>query len=525
LTEEQILAWADAHHVREGRWPAEASGSVLDAPDEKWTNISAALQQGLRGLPGGSSLAQLLAEKRGATHHLILPKLTEEVILSWADAHYGRKNEWPRIDSGEIEDAPGESWKSIDADLRRGLRGLPSGSSLPKLLADARGVRNHLDLSDLTVQQIIAWADAYHQATDKWPVRDSGAIQDAPDEKWANIDVALNNGRRGLPGGSSLAQLLAEFRGVRNKQGLPSLSLDQILFWADAHRNDTGDWPTMKSGPVRGTDETWSGVNSALYVGLRGLSGGSSLANLLAEHRGVRNVNDLSPLTEEQILRWADAHFAQTGQWPERPTGPILDAPGETWSGISSALSAGLRGLSGGSSLARLLAQHRSVRNLKALQPLTEEQILAWADEHHARTGEWPRHVSGSIHAAPGETWKGVEHSLRLGSRGLAGGSSLAKLIEEKRGVRNPQNVPLLTEEEILTWADAHHKSTGNWPNGTAGPILVRPGETWTAVNIALVRGTRGLKGGSSLAKLLAKERGVRNIHDLPPFLHFPTKS
>jgi hypothetical protein len=32
-------------------------------PDEKWRNIDNALRYGLRGLPGGSSLAKLLAEK------------------------------------------------------------------------------------------------------------------------------------------------------------------------------------------------------------------------------------------------------------------------------------------------------------------------------------------------------------------------------------------------------------------------------------------------------------------------------
>jgi hypothetical protein len=47
------------------------------------------------------------------------------------------------------------------------------------------------------------------------------------------------------------------------------------------------------------------------------------------------------------------------------------------------ALRLGLRGLPGGSSLARLLDEQRRVRNVKNLPPLTEEQILAWADEHH----------------------------------------------------------------------------------------------------------------------------------------------
>jgi hypothetical protein len=81
LTEEQILAWADTFHEREGRWPTEDSGAIFDIPDETWSNISAALQRGLRGLRGGSSLARLLADRRGARNRGALPKLTEEQIL------------------------------------------------------------------------------------------------------------------------------------------------------------------------------------------------------------------------------------------------------------------------------------------------------------------------------------------------------------------------------------------------------------------------------------------------------------
>jgi hypothetical protein len=41
-----------------------------------------------------------------------------------------------------------------------------------------------------------------------------------------------------------------------------------------------------------------------------------------------------------------------------------------------------------------------------------------------------------------------------------------------------------------------------------SGEIPEAPGEDWRAVNFALYRGFRGLPGGNSLAKLLARERG-----------------
>jgi hypothetical protein len=62
LTVGQILAWADAHKARTGRWPAAASGPIPGAPGETWVKINAALYVGRRGLPRGSSLSRLLHE-------------------------------------------------------------------------------------------------------------------------------------------------------------------------------------------------------------------------------------------------------------------------------------------------------------------------------------------------------------------------------------------------------------------------------------------------------------------------------
>ena len=68
----------------------------------------------------------------------------------------------------------------------------------------------------------------------------------------------------------------------------------------------------------------------------------------------------------------------------------------------------------------------------------TAEQILAWADAHHRRTGRWPVTASGPVTAGPlGLNWRALDSALRLGFRGLEGGSSLARLLAEHRHVRN----------------------------------------------------------------------------------------
>jgi hypothetical protein len=286
------------------------------------------------------------------------------------------------------------------------------------------------------------------------------------------------------------------------------LYVDQILRWADAHYKRTRQWPTMYSGPIRGTvDETWRRVDSALRVGLRGLSGGSSLARLLNEERGVRNSSSLPPLTIVQVLQWADYHHKRSGTWPTSECGPILEAPGETWKAVDHALRLGMRRLPGNSSLSQLLAQKRSVRNIQALPRFSVKQILIWADDHHRRTGAWPTSQSGCIPHAPGETWSVVNAALRSGRRGFPGGSSLARLLARERGVRNPKKPPRLSLSLILRWAEAHYRRTGHWPTRASGPIPDADGETWSMIDRALRYGKRGLSGKTSLFHLLQRRR------------------
>ena len=361
---------------------------------------------------------------------------------------------------------------------------------------------------DLSITEILAWADAFHQRTGRWPKRDSGRIPESLDDAWSNVRDSLQKGNRGLPKGSSLAQLLAEHRGVRNIADLPRLTVQQIVAWADAHHNRTGEWPRAESEPILDAPgETWTGVDCSLTVGRRGLRGGSSLARLLAKHRGVRNKRDLPHLQVAQILKWADAHHNRTGQWPKKESGAIVDAPGEIWTDVDQVLRVGLRGLPGGSSLARLLAKHRGRRNHLALPPLTPALILKWADAHHRHTGKWPLRNSGPITDARGETWMAVENALSKSLRGLAGGSSLARFLSEHRGVRNIMALPHLNTELILKRADAHHSRTGQWPTRTSGPITESHGELWMAVESALRGGRRGLSGRSTLTRFL-KQHG-----------------
>jgi hypothetical protein len=430
--------------------------------------------------------------------------LTEAKILEWADCFHDKYGEWPNLNSGPIDNAPGETWRVIHQALANGSRGLSGGSSLARFLAAYRGARNPKELPSLSEDQILAWADAHLGQTGSWPNINSGEVVESPGETWANIDASLRSGGRNLPGNSSLAQLLAAHRGSRHRLSLPRFSVEQILAWADAYFARTGDSPKGESIPIpEAPGETWKAVNMALIKGRRGLPGGSSLAQLLAIERGVRNSSDLSPLTLEQVLEWADAHHICTGEWPNGKMGAIHQVPGETWAGINSALQKGRRGLPGGLTLAQVLAEYRGVRNRKDLPDLTEARILEWADEHHDRTGDWPNVNSGPIVDQPGETWAAVNHALIRGSRGLPTNCSLADLLALRRDVRNVRNPPKFSEKQILAWAVAHKQRTGLWPGVRSGPIHECPDETWRRIDNALIHGLRGLSGGLSLTRLI----------------------
>jgi len=165
------------------------------------------------------------------------PELTVAQILGWADDWHARTGRWPIKSDGRIVSGLGETWAKINSALRQGLRGLPGGSSLPRLLAQHRAVSNRKALPHFTIAGILRWTDGYHQRTGNWPNRDSGPVAGDSRETWFKVDRALQNGGRGLSGRSSLAKVLARYRGVRNPANLAGYSIQAILRWADAYRD------------------------------------------------------------------------------------------------------------------------------------------------------------------------------------------------------------------------------------------------------------------------------------------------
>ena len=498
----QILEWADAWHAQTGDWPTHASGAIPGGGGINWLGVDRALCKGRGGLSGGSTLARLLVERRGVRMSSHAPPLEPSQILGWADAFFAREGRWPSEDSGPIRESPDDTWNSVQAALVTGGRGLPGGSSLPRFLAEHRGKKLRPPSPEFTTTQVLAWADAWHARTGRWPTATSGEIPDTGGMHWHTVADFFIRGRGSHPGGSSLFRFLVKERGVLRH---PPLTPEQILAWADAHRDRTGKWPTSESGQiVDAPQETWLAVNSALSIGGRGLAGRRSLAQFLAEHRGARHPQAPPALALPQVLAWAEAFFARHGRWPHRKDSSIPESPGETWYAVERALQTGTRGLPCHSSLFVFFKEHRG-HSRRRPTGVTPPQILAWADAWHARTGRWPSSLSGEIPESGGVNWRILDDILRRGRGPFPGGSSLARFLVENRGmVRHPP----LSIEQILGWAESHRSRTGSWPTATSGPVFEAPSENWGAINAALENGSRDLLGGSSLARLRSARAG-----------------
>jgi hypothetical protein len=291
LTIPEILRMADRHHQITAQWPISRDGPVHGEDNLTWEAVNTCLRKGGRGLPGGNSLARVLAKHRPVVdRRRIRPDLTVKQIKDWAQSHHLRTGQWPQRESGPVREAPDVSWATVNRTLRRGGTNLPGGSSLVKFLREQFGMWSSRGNRRLSHSLILKWADEHFARTGKWPIVLSGRIHKHPQETWAAINEALRHGRRGLPGQSTLTQLLTEQRGVKYNPFVAQLSVRQILAWSDDYFSQNKRWPTAKSGRNSQARMSWALIDRALRQGGQGLPGGSSLSETLAARRRTTTI-------------------------------------------------------------------------------------------------------------------------------------------------------------------------------------------------------------------------------------------
>jgi len=308
---------------------------------------------------------------------------------------------------------------------------------------------------------------------------------------------------------------------IKGRRTATSLSLKEVLDAVDAFHRRTGRFPTQTSGvaiPKHGI--SWESINRRLANWPFSKDPtATSLHRLVCESRGLINLRDLPRLTKRMVLEWARAHRRRTGDWPDRHAGPIPGSfPGDTWSRVDAALYYGRRGMKGGSSLARLLADHGYSRlpyhDRRAR--LTFKRILELADMHRRRTGRWPTPQDGRVVDDPHEHWMTIDESLKRGRHGLPSGWTLRKLLHKYRRRKTRIKCPDVTEAQIARWAERHFRVTGEWPLRRSGPVIDGlQHDTWRKLDFALIKGSRSLPGGSSLPRLLFEQFGIQRRSDV----------
>lgn len=418
-----------------------------------------------------------------------------------------------------------------------------AGTSSLKLLAgqthvmNGGGIRKIADRfreaksTPLTEEMILRWVKEWHEREGRYPTKRSGEIPGSGGVTWVAIDANLRVGCRGWPGGSSLARFVAKHFDIRNATNLPELTEEMIVGWVNEWHDREHKWPDAASGEIPGSGgETWSAINRALRSGCRNIVGGSSLSKFIGKHFNIRNSGNAPNLSIDMIKRWISEWYSRNGEYPTCNSGEIPGSGGEKWKHVSVYLNSGRRGLPGGSSIGRLVAEHFGERNSTNTPPLSVEVIKKWVSEWHETKGKWPTAASGKIPGSGGENWRNIDSILRNGGRDMPGGSSVGRFVSEHFGVRNLSNLPPLTSGQVIQWIKEWRKRNSEWPRPNSGEIPNSGGETWGSVNEALRnrRGKgRGLPpGGSSLTKFIAEHfPESRKPSTGTPAVNVPTSS
>jgi len=216
-------------------------------------------------------------------------------ILQAMKSHDERLEAW--IDRVALDPSVASSGQEAPVDMG-GLSDLSVRDIVSAVRLETQAGQDERRAPPLDEQEIVRWAQGWHEDWGRWPTKHweppknwEGTPEQwrmatpyaGREEKWKYLNLCLSIGRRGLPGGSSLAKLLRHL-----KKRPETVSERQIRSWARAFFEEVGRWPNRHDGPTlkySGYDVSWKGWDRALDRGLYGLPGGSSLSQLLRSLR------------------------------------------------------------------------------------------------------------------------------------------------------------------------------------------------------------------------------------------------
>ncbi len=130
------------------------------------------------------------------------------------------------------------------------------GATLSSVLMEHHGRLAQNRVPDLTVTQILKWADHYYMFHGRWPSERLGMVSGAFRGDLACYQSTPKTGGGVCPG-ASLARLLKEHRHSGKTPTFPDFDIAQILSWADAHHAVC--WQ-LAHEPFRARKRTHSGI-------------------------------------------------------------------------------------------------------------------------------------------------------------------------------------------------------------------------------------------------------------------------
>lgn len=277
VTLEQVRVAMRAFHARYGRWPRHIDAVEVPGIDGTWASLEHALRKGLRGLPGGSSLAM---QRDGVTPRA---RLTSKAIADAVIAHRREHARWPGPSTRGRIPSLGYGWAAVDRSLKKGrVDGVLAGQSLADLVRQCQGRARPLRLTIAIVQDAIR---EYHAKNGAWPR--TTTLGDVPiiGGTWQYLNKLLGRGLRGLPTAEppgrplSLARVVAQLRGVPASSTPLTIQMVQasVLAW----RCETGEWPSRRTdGVARDIGVRWCSLDGILRSGRRSLPGGLNLTKV-----------------------------------------------------------------------------------------------------------------------------------------------------------------------------------------------------------------------------------------------------
>jgi len=346
------------YHRQHGTYPQPLNGDATAyfGYPETWAAVDCALVQGIRGLPGKDSLFQV-AFRLGLVGGK--PSLTIVKIQAAITAFHKDQGTHPNEKSGDATAYFGypETWSAVQAAAYHGVRGLPGGSTLITIAREMGLVKGKPPLNMPLVKKAISSFYKEHG------IHPNGASGDATayfgySETWGAVQSALKKGYRGLPGGKTLVEVAIQMGLHQKREPLTKAILRRAIHkFYDEH----GFPPTAESGDATayfGYQVMWRTIDSCIRYGNRGLSKGGSLAQVVRDMK-LRLVKP--PLSEEIVGQAISSFRSDHGKIPHEKSGDATAYFGypETWSAVGSCCRLGLRGLPGGTTLAKM-AKRRS---------------------------------------------------------------------------------------------------------------------------------------------------------------------